>query len=173
MHNYNHLVHVSDFSYYQFITFRTHDSTDAFLVKQMKQEQSTAENQMKIDEYLDLSEKGCYLSGDVLNLLYHDLLKNNGNIFELYAFSIMPNHVHLLIKPNFKLGDVMKKIKGGSALLINQILHKKGKFWEADYYDRAIRSSRHFNTVYNYIKANPLKLVGAKQSSLRFYGCYE
>jgi type I restriction enzyme R subunit len=38
----------------------------------------------------------------------------------------------------------------------------KGKLWADDYYDRAIRSEKHFWVVYEYIKNNPQKISGTK-----------
>ncbi len=84
----------------------------------------------------------------------------------------MPNHVHMLIKPNVDLPFAMQSIKGNSARLVNQILCKKGQFWAADYFDRLIRDERHFRLVYEYIKNNPLKLNEAKDAPKRFYGVY-
>ena len=75
--------------------------------------------------------------------------------YELIAFCIMPNHVHLLIKPFHELARVMQLLKGASAKLINQAMTRKGKFWATDYYDKLIRSDKHFAVVYQYIKKLP------------------
>jgi len=64
----------------------------------------------------------------------------------------MPNHVHLLIKPNEKLVKVIQRIKGISAKTMNEMLNRSGKFWASDYYDKMIRDEKHFNVVYQYIK---------------------
>ena len=125
------------------------------------------------------------MNGDVLSYLRDFLLSNDHVFYELAAFSIMPNHVHLLLKPNEQLAMLMQKIKGPSSRFINQMLSRKGKFWSADYYDKAIRNEKHFSVVYKYIKQNPLTLIGsevltsenekcgAKAPLPRFYGIYE
>ncbi|MCK4708978.1 MAG: transposase, partial [Gammaproteobacteria bacterium] len=149
-----HLPHIDIEGFYQFVTFRTHDSTDSYLKKLSLQNKANSEIQLDIDQYLDSSQKGAYLTGEALAYLRDFLISKDGILFELVAFSIMPNHVHLLFKPNEKLVVVMQKIKGASSRVINQMLSQKGKFWATDYYDKAIRDERHFSVVYKYIKHN-------------------
>jgi REP element-mobilizing transposase RayT len=169
---YDHLMHLDIAGYYQFITFRTHDSSDDFLKRLYHQEKPANKKQLEIDNYLDNSEQGAYLNGRALLFLNHYLKKTDSQLYELLAFAIMPNHVHLLIKPLIKLSSMMQRIKGESAYELNKLLVKSGTFWEADYYDKAIRNQTHFDIVYNYIKNNPLKLIG-DSSRARFYGVYE
>ncbi len=170
---YKHLPHIDMLGYYQFITFRTHASTDEYLKRLSLQNISNSKKQFEIDDYLDNSQKGSYLNNEVL-VWMSDFLKSKDKVlYELIAFVIMPNHIHLLIKPFKKLATVLHSIKGSSAKIINEMINKDGKFWAKDYYDKAIRDEKHFNTVYNYIKNNPLKLAEAEVSFVRFYGVYE
>jgi len=156
--NYSHLPHIDMNEYYQFITFRTADSTDSFLLSLAAQGKPNREKQMVIDEYLDASQKGAYLYGDVLRFLFDFIRSKDGVLCELVCFAVMPNHVHLLIKPLQKLAVVMQRLKGASAKGINDLMGRRGSFWEKDYYDKAIRDEHHFRVVYQYIKNNPLKL---------------
>ena len=169
---YKSLTHLSSKGYYQFVTFRTHDSLDDFLVKISNSQSDNHKKQYQIDQYLDSSSKGAYLNEEVLALLKSYIIKQDKKLFELISFVIMPNHVHILFKETIKLSEAMKKLKGGSAFLINKHLGKKGKFWVADYYDKLIRDEKHLETVYHYIKNNPIK-VGLKDYENRFYSCYE
>ena len=169
---YIHLPHIDLIGHYQFITFRTYDSTDTFLKKLSLQNKPNHKIQLDVDNYLDGSQNGAYLKGKVLNSLSDFFKSKDKTLYELIAFSIMPNHVHLLIKPLKKLASVMHTIKGSSAKLINEIMGKSGKFWANDYYDRAIRNEKHFEIVYEYIKNNPVKLGEAEASLPRFYGIY-
>ncbi|WP_084683682.1 transposase [Psychromonas hadalis] len=93
--------------------------------------------------------------------------------YELCAFAIMPNHVHLLLKPLISLPLMMQKMKGKSSKQINELLLLSGSLWARSYYDRAIRSQKHFDVTYQYIKNNPLKLCEDADSEFRFYGCFE
>ncbi|NOQ14526.1 MAG: hypothetical protein GQ583_08650 [Methyloprofundus sp.] len=170
---YNHLPHIDISNYYQFITFRTHDSIDGFIKKLVSQHMPNNKKQMTVDTYLDRSHNGAYLHGDVVLFLSEFFISKEGILYELIAFSIMPNHIHLLILPLKPLPFIMQSIKGASAKIINEMLGKGGKFWASDYYDKAVRDEKHFVLVYEYIKNNPLKLSEAKPSSSRFYGIYE
>ena len=169
--NYRHLPHIDSAEYYQFITFRTKESTDAFLKKIAAQNIPNSNKQMQADTYLDNSLQGAYLNDEVLTALSHFLKSKDTVLYELFAFSIMPNHVHLLIKPHDKLSAVMQKIKGGSSKVINDLMGRKESFWAADYYDKAVRDEQHFRVIYQYIKNNPLKLKAMEAE--RFFGIYE
>lgn len=157
---FKHLKHVDIAGHFQFVTFRTHDSVDGFLKKLAQQDKENKIKQMEVDAYLDQSNAGAYLKGGVLQFFYDFLLSKDGDLYELMAFAIMPNHVHLLIKPKVKLALVMQQIKGSSAVVINKMLGKTDKFWAADYYDKLVWDEHHFGVVYDYIKNNPLKLDG-------------
>lgn len=184
-HRLRHLPHIDLVGHYQFVTFRTYDSVDEFLRKCcFSLAMSNKEKQQKIDEYLDTSANGAYLKGEVLEWLFEFLLSQDKKLYELVAFAIMNNHVHILFKPLESLSKVMQMIKGASAKKINELLGKSGNFWADDYYDKAIRDEKHFWMVYEYIKNNPLKIdnrgtevplpkSGAKAPLPRFYGVYE
>ncbi len=166
------LPHIDMIGYYQFITFRTHDSLDDFIKKIRDENISSREQEYKIDQYIDKSPKGCYLNNEVLDYLHGYFISNNKSFYNLVAFSIMPNHVHMLFKQNIELPKIMKQIKGATAFEINKMLQRRGIFWETNYYDKVIRDEAHFESVYDYIAYNALKadLVDAKE---RFYGIYE
>ncbi|MFW5444398.1 MAG: transposase [Methylococcaceae bacterium] len=169
--HYNRLPHIDNCHNYQFITFRTIDSVDDFLRRLFVQNLSNDKMQHAVDKYADTSIKGAYLKDDTLVLLFDFLKSKDPGYYDLIAFSIMPNHVHLLVKPNIPLSKLMQLIKGGSAKLINDLLNKQGHFWFKNYYDKGIRDQAHFDCVYRYIENNPLKL-SLSQQSMRFYGIY-
>ena len=85
-----HLPHIDIEGFYQFVTFRTHDSTDSYLKKLSLQNKANSEIQLDIDQYLDSSQKGAYLTGEALAYLRDFLISKDGILFELVAFSIMP-----------------------------------------------------------------------------------
>ncbi|PHS40420.1 MAG: hypothetical protein COB07_04770 [Sulfurovum sp.] len=143
--------------YYQFVTFRTHDSLDEFIKKIRNEDISSRDKEYKIDQYIDSSPKGCYLNDEVLYYLNNYFISKDKSFYDLVAFLIMPNHVHILFKQNIELPKIMKQIKGATAFEINKILQRKGKFWEENYYDKVIRDENHFEQVYDYIKYNAIK----------------
>lgn len=158
MNEFRNLPHWDLIGHYQFVTFRTNDSVDDFLLKISNDEKCNSVKQAKIDNYLDSSSKGAYLNGKVLDFLKEFFISKNNILYELVVFCIMPNHVHLLFNQIEDLTRIMKLLKGGSSLAINKILLKQGRFWEKDYYDRLIRNENHFLQTYNYICNNPQKL---------------
>lgn len=171
MNKKRNLPHIDLVGYYQFVTFRTHDSIDDFLKRISEEDISSSLKQYKADEYLDRSLKGAYLDGEVLQWLKSFLISKDEVLYNLVAFSIMPNHLHILFKQKEDISSTIKTIKGASAFGINKILNKKGSFWEKGYFDKAIRDQAHFDTVYSYIANNAVKakLIDAKE---RFYGIY-
>ena len=166
------LPHADLIGYYQFLTFRTHDSIDEYLTRISNENISTSLKQYKADEYLDRSLKGAYLNGKVLVHLSNFLEEKDGELYELVAFSIMPNHLHILFRQKEEIGKTVKRLKGASSVMINRMLDRKGVFWEKGYFDKAIRDEAHFETVYNYIANNAIK-AGLSDARERFYGIYE
>lgn len=106
-------------------------------------------------------------------ILAEQIKKYAGKYYRLCAFSIMSNHVHLLLDFSIQLAGkstanaappgyvnlerVMNYIKGGSAYSINRRCNRQGPLWAAGYYDRYIRSQRHYQQALKYILNNPVK----------------
>ena len=60
--------------------------------------------------------------------------------FELGAFVVMPNHVHLLITPHMAPSRLMQLLKGVTARAANKILGRTGEtFWQKESYDHYVR----------------------------------
>ena len=156
--------------YYQFITFRTHESINSYVQKIQNSNDTEKIKQYKIDTYLDSSKTGAYLNNEAIDILLEVILFEDENLYDVEILCIMPNHVHILLKQNADLNEIMKYIKGKSAVELNRYLGKTGKFWAAGYFDKAIRNDKHFSVVYNYIKNNPLK-AGLEDG--RVFGKYE
>ncbi|HKK81400.1 MAG TPA: transposase [Prolixibacteraceae bacterium] len=78
--------------------------------------------------------------------------------YTVLAYSIMPNHVHLLLS-NLKkhLSDILKPLKGFSAWEINKQAGRKGTFWQDESYDHIIRSRDEMANTVDYILNNPVK----------------
>jgi len=169
---YNHLPHIDSIGSYQFITFRTKDSLDSYLKDLYNSNILEKIKQYKIDKYLDLSKKGAFLQGEIVCKIKDYYINYNKNIFEVVALTIMPNHIHILLRQNDKLPNIISILKGGSSRIINKALDSKGAVWSRDYFDKAIRNERHFWIVYEYIKYNAIK-ANLKDAKERFYGIYE
>lgn len=105
---------------------------------------------------------GILVAGRAPELLQNELHKHDGSLYTLYAYVIMPDHLHMLIKPAcvhsefVSLPRIMHVLKRTSAFRINRELERSGRLWQYEYYDNVIRSRKHFDRVVQYIRRNPV-----------------
>jgi len=79
------------------------------------------------------------------------------SFYELHAWVIMPNHVHLLITPRVPLPSVTRWLKASTAHKANRILGLTGQpSWRAESFDRWIRDTAEFNRITRCIEHNPV-----------------
>lgn len=103
------------------------------------------------------------LDAQARKVVYDALLHFNQTRYDLYIFTILPDHVHILLRPlkdemgYFMLGDIMHTLKGFTAHRINRLWNRKGQVWNHDYFDRTIRGKDDYRVVWNYISENPVK----------------
>jgi putative transposase len=77
--------------------------------------------------------------------------------FWLYAYVIMPDHVHFLLQPhNLELESVMRATKSISAMRIMRSRGKRGPLWQPRYFDNITRHVREFWEKLEYIHNNPV-----------------
>ena len=83
----------------------------------------------------------------------------DGDRYELLAWSVMPNHVHVLLTPRegHELEKIIQSWKTHSATLANRMLGKSGTFWQEEYYDHIVRDGEDLKQQVKYILANPGK----------------
>jgi len=85
------------------------------------------------------------------------LVRHDPVLHHLRAFVIMPNHVHVLLKPAVPLKEVMQRIKGSTAREANRILGLTGRpFWNPESFDHWVRTEKEFNDIIRYIEYNPV-----------------
>jgi REP element-mobilizing transposase RayT len=87
----------------------------------------------------------------------------DGKKYELYSAVVLNDHVHMVINPFETLSKIMHSIKSFTAHEINKMLNRKGKVWQNESYDRAIRNEDEFLEKLNYIANNPIKASLARQ----------
>ncbi len=130
----------------------------------------------RIEKYVDQGIGACYLRRkEIAELVQNALLHFDKERYKLVSWVIMPNHVHLLLRPseNIALEDIMHSIKSYTALKINRLLNRTGKFWQEDYFDRYIRNYEHFEKTISYIELNPVKAkLCEKSSDWKFSSAY-
>lgn len=172
----------------QFITFRLGDSVPKSVLEELQEslkegndEENRIRKQKFLEKYLDNGYGSCALENPTMSqvmmdaLLHHDTVK-----YDLLAWSILPNHVHVLIKTNDSLPKIVQSWKSftGKWAIQNNKKHKLNlpndadRFWMPEYWDRFIRDENHFNATINYILNNPSK-AGLSSTHLahKYTGC--
>ena len=77
---------------------------------------------------------------------------------EMFAYTIMPNHVHVLCRPlgEYSLEDLCRAWKRHSADRIHRTLGRSGSLWQEESFDRIIRDGDHYGRAVRYIAKNPI-----------------
>jgi REP element-mobilizing transposase RayT len=166
-HSRGYLPHFEGGELPQFITFRLHDALPESAIlrwrDELKSEQlGFAESIMRrrVEAYLDQGHGTCYLKEPRLAAIVQEaLLFHDGTKYRLAAWTVMPNHVHLLCTPaaGHNLAEIMHSLKSYTSNEANKMLSRKGRFWQKEYFDRYIRNARHYSKVLAYIENNPVK----------------
>jgi putative transposase len=78
--------------------------------------------------------------------------------YELHAYVVMANHVHLLITPRRTVALITKELKGVTSRRANLLLGRTGEtFWQPESFDRWCRGLSHLHKFRTYIHNNPVK----------------
>jgi REP element-mobilizing transposase RayT len=87
----------------------------------------------------------------------------NGLKFDLYGLVVMLDHVHVAMIPmcraegSIPIAEIMQSIKGTTAHRINQLLNRRGKVWQEESFDRALRKEEGFTETLYYMLENPVR----------------
>jgi REP element-mobilizing transposase RayT len=82
---------------------------------------------------------------------------NRFHRYDLHAYVVMANHVHLLITPNVTAAKWLGPLKGYTAHEANRLLNLQGQpFWQDESYDHLVRTPEEFTRVQKYIENNPV-----------------
>lgn len=78
--------------------------------------------------------------------------------FELHAYVVMANHIHVLLTPKRQVRSITNLLKGITARQANSILGRTGRaFWQDESFDHWIRNEAQFARTKHYIENNPVK----------------
>ena len=186
-----HLPHWRQDGATYFVTFRTADSIPASKVRElllMKRELEVAPQDRRRhlaaawDEFMKLMERfldeghgTCPLRASELSAVVADAMHHfDGERYSLFAYAVMPNHVHSLLRPlgDYGLSAILKSWKSFSGRTVNEKLGQQGKLWQAESYDRIIRDGEELHRVVQYIGKNGEK-AGLGEGSFRRWVCPE
>jgi Rad3-related DNA helicase/REP element-mobilizing transposase RayT len=159
-----------------FVTFRLADSVPAARIKQFLAEREEwlalhPEPRLEADEreyhekfgnrfenWLDAGVGSCVLrqpqaAGKMVAALRHF----DGERYALGHFVVMPNHVHVLVRPlaGHTLSEILKSWKSFTAREINQSLGRTGTLWQEESFDHIVRTPQALEQFAEYIRQNP------------------
>jgi REP element-mobilizing transposase RayT len=77
--------------------------------------------------------------------------------YQVHAFVVMPNHVHLLVTPQVDARRWLGPLKGFTAHEANRILERHSPFWQDESSDHLVRHEQELRQVQRYIEYNPVK----------------
>ena len=204
------LPHIQPTGEVFFVTFRLVDSLPKEVLKKMqddyiftkeeiygkklpKQKQELQDQRKRyfreFDAKLDTTKGGNHWLKipEIAEIITKKLHEFDKIYYDLYAYTVMSNHVHVLFDfgkqidnlPKEILEDfnnldnlesmerfeihykplykVLNLIKGASSRYANIALKRTGTFWQKDNYDHYVRNAKELNNIVNYIIQNPVK----------------
>jgi len=160
-----------------FITFRLADAVPQKLLRQWKEELETwrkfhpepwdastkYEYQKRFHDareaWLDQGHGECILRRpQIAATIANSLRRFDGDRYALDSFVVMPNHVHVLVRPHEadSLSEILHSWKSFSAKEINKLRERSGAVWQDENYDRMVRDFAELERYRDYIKENPV-----------------
>ncbi len=175
-----------------FVTFRLAGSIPVEVIEQLRAEFEQEERRLKMnlsgnallierykiqkkffgryDKWLDKMAHGpTYLrEAGIAQIVMQEIRRLDGMRYDMLAYCIMPNHVHLLVdfshfgenaqaKRLSPLSQALRLIKGRSSRYANLQLSRSGKFWQDESYDHFVRNNDELKRIIGYILNNPVK----------------
>ncbi len=115
-------------------------------------------NQNGYDEiFLDMGHGSCILKYPHIKEIVKDSLFYYNKVrYDLHSYVIMPNHVHILFscRKGYYLQKIVHAWKSYTSHMINKKSSTSGAVWNYKYWDRLIRSEKHYVYVLKYIYNN-------------------
>jgi putative DNA methylase len=168
----------------QHVVFRLHDSLPQSVLdrwdnelKHLSNKERESERGTRIAAALDQGIGCCLLKDEacaqrVVDALFH----HNGERYQLLAWVIMPNHVHVLLTvfAAFDLAQIVHSWKSYTAKELNRLTNARGRVWQRNYFDRLIRDDEHYAQTVEYIHMNPVVAgLVAQADQYRFSSAFD
>ncbi|HWN96156.1 MAG TPA: transposase, partial [Methylomirabilota bacterium] len=126
----------------------------------------------RLDAELDQGVGACVLKDVSASALVEGALFHfDGQRYALGSYVIMPNHVHLLVRPLMEhtLSKILHSWKSFTAHEINKLTGSQGALWEDESFDHIVRDEHELERYAKYIRENPTN-AGLKAGAYRL-GC--
>ena len=146
----------------QFVTFHLADTFPETLRSEWEallKIEDDRDRRRQLEIWLDRGHGACHLrQPEIAGLVEKALLFRHDNDYELNAWVLMPNHLHVLFTvrgvPMSRTVENWKKFTAHEA---NKLLQRHRKFWADDYWDTYMRDDAHELKTRRYIENNPVK----------------
>ena len=147
-----------------FVTWRLAGTLPQALLAKLKRSTAPANQKFfTVDSVLDAASCGArwLAHAEVAEAVQDCIVKgaHELKLFGLFAYVVMPNHVHVLLEPRAPLERITRGIKGASARLANRILGCANRpFWQDESFDHWVRKAAEGEKICRYIENNPVKV---------------
>ncbi|MFN7022370.1 MAG: transposase [Phycisphaerales bacterium] len=112
----------------------------------------------RVEGYLDTGSGACFMREPRIATMVEGALRHfDRERYDLFAWCVMPNHVHAVVRPlsGFGLSGIMHSRKSYSAGEANRLLGRTGAFWQRESYDHLVRDEQDFTHALRYVLENP------------------
>ena len=129
------------------------------------------------DKYLDKDNTIEWLSEPrISRIVRENLYHHAGTKYSLWAYVIMPNHVHVVLQPdkaytrrfeedNGKkaqyergcLAAILHSLRSYTANEANKVLGRTEKFWQGEAYDHWVRDDGELQRIIRYVENDPVR----------------
>ena len=181
IHSRGYLPHWEAADGIYFITFRLADSLPREVVESLKRQREEIEQKrrrdrgrlslidrqeisrlysLRVDHYLDAGSGECELRDPRAARIVVDALRFfDETRYQLKSFCVMPNHVHVIMRPtgDWLLKRILFSWKSYTSHEINKVLGRKGQLWQEEYYDHLIRDEQELLELTDYVANTPVK----------------
>jgi REP element-mobilizing transposase RayT len=162
-----------------FVTFRLADSLPRDLLERLRQERDVLDRAkqahsdvapdqelarklrailQEAEQALDDGLGVCYMRDPrIAKIVADTILHFHGQRYSLWAWCVMPNHVHVIFSPlgEYTLESILHSWKSYSALEANKVLGRMGRFWQREYFDHLVRNEASLLKIARYVQENP------------------
>jgi putative transposase len=179
-HERGYLPHCDFAGLLQFVTFRLADSVPASRSREWEhllKIEDDREKRTKLEDYLDRGVGKCHLRDPLVASFAEDaMLHFHNERYELLAWCVMPNHVHVLVhgwqmplwkmvrswkqfvqtQTNRLLGERRPPARRGEVVEGNEPCRRPVFQWQREYWDTFMRDEAQEKTAIRYIENNPV-----------------
>jgi REP element-mobilizing transposase RayT len=168
-HQRGYLPHCDAPGLIQLVTIRLHDSLPTSRRAEWEsllKIEDVRERRTRLESYLDRGAGECWLVRPHIAKCAENALRYfDRQRYQLHAWVIMPNHVHILVEiGHTPLAKLVQSWKRFIARESNKILARKKTFWQREYWDTYMRNAAQTLKAVKYIESNPVKAKLVRQA---------